>query len=296
MGIKWIVTDMDGTLLNRAQQITQRTKDALIEWQKQGVKVILASGRSNKRLETYGKQLELQQYGGYFIEVNGMAIQEVATGKREIFGRLNQAQIHEIFTCLQELGAEIQGYLDDTIYYHIPEQLWEVKKQYRKLHEIAEAYPWLGGDFTPVADVRNGYPHQYAVTQASQMADTLNKIAANQEPEWIAAHYKIIKERLQENFEVVQVTERIIEFTPKGITKGNALKRLMDHHGVQTDEVLVFGDGENDLSMFEQVKYCIAMGNALDLVKEKAYDLTSSHEEDGLAAGLKKYSELFERS
>ena len=291
--IKWIVTDMDGTLLNRAQEITPKVKEALIACQKQGVKVILASGRSRTRLKPYGEQLEMQKYGGYFIEVNGMAIQELATGSRTIYGRLNKEQIQRIFACLHELGAEIQGYLDDTIFFHIPDALLEVKSNYRKENNIPEDFPWLGGDFIPVSDVRNGYPYQYAIREVSQMPDALNKIAANQEPEWIAAHAKIIKERLSDQFEVVQVTERIIEFAPKGISKGNALQRLMQKHAIQKDEVLVFGDGENDLSMFDQVLYSVAMGNALELVKEKAFDQTTSHEEDGVAAGIANYQSLF---
>lgn len=46
MNIKAIVMDMDGTLLNSKDKISQKTKDALIECQKNGIKIVLASGRN----------------------------------------------------------------------------------------------------------------------------------------------------------------------------------------------------------------------------------------------------------
>ena len=55
---------------------------------------------------------------------------------------------------------------------------------------------------------------------------------------------------------------------------------------------MVFGDGENDVTMFGCVKYGIAMGNALDFVKKCAFDVTSSNDEDGLVAALEKYGVL----
>ena len=57
--MKWIALDMDGTLLDGEDRILPRTKECLIECQKRGVRVILASGRSYTRLMPYARQLEL---------------------------------------------------------------------------------------------------------------------------------------------------------------------------------------------------------------------------------------------
>lgn len=74
MSIKWIVTDMDGTLLNSSERITDRTREALIACQKKGIRLILASGRSYVRLLPYAEQLEMKNYEGCFIEINGLAL------------------------------------------------------------------------------------------------------------------------------------------------------------------------------------------------------------------------------
>ena len=63
----------------------------------------------------------------------------------------------------------------------------------------------------------------------------------------------------------------------------------MDRHGISPEEVVVFGDGENDISMFLESSASVAMGNATDDVKRKAAYVTSSNTENGIAAFLKKY-------
>ena len=71
--IKAIVMDMDGTLLDSNNKILPETKKALIDLEKKGVSLILASGRSYTRLLPYAKELEMDKYHGYLLEVDGIA-------------------------------------------------------------------------------------------------------------------------------------------------------------------------------------------------------------------------------
>ena len=57
--LKMIIMDMDGTLLNSEGIISERTYNALIKAQEKGIKVVLASGRSWKTLQAFGKQLKM---------------------------------------------------------------------------------------------------------------------------------------------------------------------------------------------------------------------------------------------
>ena len=61
MNVKWIVTDMDGTLLNGRDEIGARTKEALMVCQKKGIRLILASGRSYVRQMPYARELVLKE-------------------------------------------------------------------------------------------------------------------------------------------------------------------------------------------------------------------------------------------
>ena len=63
--IQMIVMDMDGTLLTSDNTISPKTKEMLLQVQKQGVRLVLASGRSYCKLLEYAKELQMDTYGGY---------------------------------------------------------------------------------------------------------------------------------------------------------------------------------------------------------------------------------------
>lgn len=62
MKYKLLVLDLDGTLTNNRKEITDRTRLSLIEAQKKGVKLVLASGRPTYGIVPLAEKLEMQQY------------------------------------------------------------------------------------------------------------------------------------------------------------------------------------------------------------------------------------------
>lgn len=294
MAIKWIVTDMDGTLLDSNDKIMPMTKRCLKKCQQQGIKLILASGRSYSRLKPYVRELEMEKYGGSLIEVNGMAINHLGQGKRTIFGRLQRTDIEELFPFLQSLDIEVQCYRDESLYSWIPESQIPLKEQERKERALPEDYPWIGGAWSWVTDSRSGYPDQKLLSSIEEVPDELNKLGCLGAPEYMEKVFQILVEKYGSSYEIVRTCPRLIEISPKGITKGKALKRYMEQENISPDEVLVFGDGENDVDMFRQVKYSIAVGNAADFVKAQAYGVTAGNCEEGLAKAISMFVELGE--
>lgn len=65
----------------------------------------------------------------------------------------------------------------------------------------------------------------------------------------------------------------------------------MEILNIKKEETIAIGDDINDLSMFEQVGYKVAVDNAIDVVKEKADEITLSNDEDGVAVFLDKLIE-----
>ena len=81
-----------------------------------------------------------------------------------------------------------------------------------------------------------------------------------------------------------------LEILPKGASKYNAIIKLANYLNISTEEIMVFGDGLNDLEMIEKCKHGVAMANALDEVKEKATYITKkSNEELGVIDFLNDY-------
>lgn len=75
---------------------------------------------------------------------------------------------------------------------------------------------------------------------------------------------------------------------PLNMSKASGLSAFLEKTGLKADEVLFFGDGQNDLEMFDCVGLSIAMGNAVDELKEKADYVTSTLENHGIAQALQE--------
>ena len=74
-----------------------------------------------------------------------------------------------------------------------------------------------------------------------------------------------------------------LEFMNKEVDKGASLTRLANILGVKIEEVIAIGDSYNDLTMIKAAGLGVAMGNAVDAVKEIANLITTSNEENGVA-------------
>lgn len=300
MSIKAIVCDMDGTLLNSEGSIDSSTSEKLIDLQHNGVKLILASGRSYIRLLPDALSLQMEHYGGRLIDVNGSSIYNVQTEQRQRIGIMNQDIINDLNAFFQLFDVEIQYSQDATIYTYLTDSIYDIKRNIRGEMRLPDDYPWTGGMHSWLCDTRDGYPVQIMVRDIRETPTFCNKISIVQEP----AYMNFVRDILPNNpiwhrYEYVFSDERKLEITNKGITKGNALNILLENLDLQQNEIAVFGDSENDISMFEAKEYSFAMENALPIAKEKARFTTSSNNDSGIyhtiqrleAQGLFHYQE-----
>lgn len=81
MNYQMLVLDLDGTLTNSRKELTEPTRQALIEIQEAGKKVVLASGRPTYGIVPLSNALDLSKYGGYMLSFNGGRITQCSTGK-----------------------------------------------------------------------------------------------------------------------------------------------------------------------------------------------------------------------
>ncbi|MDA1476614.1 Cof-type HAD-IIB family hydrolase [Bacillus changyiensis] len=77
--------------------------------------------------------------------------------------------------------------------------------------------------------------------------------------------------------------KHIIEILPDMSGKGRALKELAKHYGIDKKDIYAIGDSPNDLSMFEEAGHRIAMGNAINELKQMSTFITKSNDENGVA-------------
>lgn len=86
---------------------------------------------------------------------------------------------------------------------------------------------------------------------------------------------------------VQQSGEAYLEITSKAAQKSQGIKYIMTQEGLKKADCAAFGDGHNDLAMFEAVAFPIAMANAVTELKDKASFVTKTNTEHGVAYGIK---------
>jgi hypothetical protein len=80
-----------------------------------------------------------------------------------------------------------------------------------------------------------------------------------------------------------------LDFVALGVDKGLAVRELSKTIGVPVSQIVTLGDMENDVPMFHQAGFSIAMGNASDTVKQEARATTLTNDEDGFAAAVERF-------
>ena len=108
-------------------------------------------------------------------------------------------------------------------------------------------------------------------------------------PENIDSALPNLPKDLRDKFDCIRSEKWFFEFMNPLATKGNAVIELGKHLGISADEILTAGDQNNDLSMIEKGGFSIAMGNAIDTIKEKADYITDTNNNDGLAKAIEQF-------
>ena len=102
MEYQMLVLDLDGTLTNSRKELTEPTRQALLEIQKMGKKVVLASGRPVNGVLPLAQKLDLHKYGSYILSFNGARITQCSTGEAIYNKTLPPEVIAPIYQFVQE--------------------------------------------------------------------------------------------------------------------------------------------------------------------------------------------------
>ena len=230
MTIKAIVLDIDGTLLTSDKQISPVTKAALIKAQEQGIKVILASGRPTKGMYHLAEELQMNQYEGYLLSYNGATVTDCKTG--EVL--FNQAMS-------VETGQRILEHLKnfDVIPMINDDRFMYVNDVYNNTLHLPD------GDFNIIQyESRGGNFNLYEVDDLAAFADfPLNKILIAAQPAYLQEQHKNIYQPFEEIVTAAFSAPFYFEFTDKGIDKAKALGTVLPKLGIESAEVIAFGDG-----------------------------------------------------
>ena len=267
MSYKIIVLDLDGTLLNSKKEITPATKEALIDIQKAGKKVVLASGRSEHGVISYAEELELDKYGSYVLSYNGARIRQCASDELNYNLTIPNGIIQPIFDIVKEYPDVDLG-IDtvDTYYYGICQNPFNELES--RLCDI------------PLVYMEN-------LPQAATFP--INALLITGEPDTLV----IIEERLKgiygDQYGIFRSEPFYLRVMPPNVDKAQSLQRLLLQMGLTREKMICCGDGYNDKSMIEFAGLGVAMENARAETKAAANFITKSNEEEGILYVIERF-------
>lgn len=279
--LKMIAADIDGTLINDEGTISPRTCQALIHAQRQGIRMVIATGRGIPYTARQQKQLEMDRFpGNYIIGLNGQTICSIPHGSLWQGPRIPASRMPPILKLARDWGLEALCYAGDSRYHYVPPDFNRKKEAWLKEHgsQACHDFEAVLGDRIPVPSWDAPFPGD------------VDKVAFLHTPLYLNQVLPLVRRALNPGLQALLTKPNWLEIFPAGIGKGAALKRIMEETGIGRDQAAVFGDGENDMDMFRAVTYSFAMGNAPDAVKKAAYAVTGSNNQDGIAAALKSFT------
>ena len=264
---QWLVLDMDGTLLDNKKRLLPSTYNALMAVQREGVKLVIATGRPTFGCMSVVEQLELQKYDGYLFSYNGGKVTSCQTG-----------QVHARRTIPLDLLPSI---------YRIAKEYQLPLLTYRRNEIVAECddNQWL----LWTSEVNHQMPIRVvpslleAVTREPFMYTIIGEEAELQKVE---SHLQTLYPS-ELGFRISD--QHYLDIVPKEVDKGSALQFLLKDQEASSETVIAVGDSYNDMSMLAVAGLGVAMSNAPEAVKRVADYITKSNDEDGIYHLVNKF-------
>ena len=271
MEIKCLAFDVDGTLTNDDKKIDERTKASIFEAREKGIHIVISTGRNKQGCEWIYKELNLEKGNHYLLLINGQEIYDFKnkTYIKDRFIEIDDCfKIEEVakkYNCLARFTFENEAYFYGSFSSYIREIL-------RKVRNCKKKGSMIKG---------TTYTYKKVPYKHYEFKKACNKVVFFNDPSFFKKHLKDIQNDLKD-FECMMVAGYWMEIMPKGVNKGKALETICDMNDFSMENVMAFGDSQNDISMLEKAGRGVAMGNALKEVKEMADLVTLDNNSNGI--------------
>lgn len=271
MSIKLIALDLDGTMLNSAKHISERTRKALEAAAEKGVHIVVATGRPFAALPKDVFDIHAIRY---MLTSNGAAITDLE--KNEIFYEncLDTGTVEAAVEMLKDTDYILEGFIGGKAY--IEKEYYDhVKKTGRSFRDV-----------NYILDTRN--PIEDLCGFLLEHREHVENINVNFED---VSCKPALREMLLTlpNATITTSFKNNMEIGGPTTSKAEALRQLGRLLGVHKDEMLAAGDSPNDMAMLKEAGIAVVMGNGEEEVKAVADYITSDNDHDGVGEAVEKF-------
>ena len=258
---KLIVSDFDGTLVNKEDEIPTSTVMVIDNLRRKGYKFGIATGRSIKSIIDYNHDFH---FIDYIISSNGAYIYD--TEKEKVIYKKN--------ILISNVKKIVNRFYDDAIIYLTDNNTWNLISSESAYEEDYDVIKVDDYDKFIEENKTNIYKIEMYFKNKDDLKEALDEIEK----------YNIkVKVNMQ-----INEHRNILEITHQDVDKFEGLMKVCNKLKITKDDVIAFGDGYNDIKLIDNVGIGVAVENAVDEVKKVAKDITDSCYNKGVEKYLKK--------
>lgn len=243
---KLVALDLDGTLLDDKGRISARDVKALNAFSRKGGMVVLSSGRMTGCVEPFAGLLGLDCS---VISYNGAMVRLTEREGRKLLYHepLESSYSDRIVDFCEREGYLLNYYLDDLLY----------ARGDASLRRYAEIYSGQTKAVYRFVDNLSGFRGK-SPTKLILITDSSGPDKSRTR-DFLYGYFEGAMGRF---VNVARTNPEYLEFFSKKTDKGVALGRLAGHYSIRREEIIAFGDGENDIPMLEYAGLSVAPSNS----------------------------------
>ena len=235
------VFDMDDTLLGPDKKISPENRQALDHLRAAGVEVVIASGRFQANIAIFEEGLG---FHGWIISSGGAVVSHAKTGEMIHEITVPQDLALELFHRGREAGISLIGYHKSGIFCDAQTEWTELYK-----HRTGQV---------PIADI------------GALIETGLEKLIWTTAPERIAELTPRLQDEYRGRLYVVNTERAMLEFLNPKVNKALAVEVLARRLTIPKEEILAFGDGNNDVPLLEWAGMSVAMAHGREAARRAA--------------------------
>ena len=264
MSYRLIALDIDGTIRSRDRPISDKTRESIERVKQAGATVTLATGRTYWSAVRSSAELAITNPIASF---QGAQVSDPTTHRVMWHQPLTAAMARMALDALQEWSVEIVAYHKDEVYVS---EMTRFAEGYRERNLISVE---LVDDLLHLVDWN------------------LTRLMAAADEEVIRDLNDHLNRTIGDDLYITRSLPNFCEILNPAGGKEKALSWICDYLGIDHSETLVFGNGYNDVRMLEWAALGVAVGDAVEEVKEVADIISPDLENDGVAQTLDKMLE-----
>jgi len=269
MAYEILALDIDGTITDSKRELPEAVRQGLIDIQKAGKKIVLATGRADSGVAGLIKELEMDKYGSFVATYNGAKLRQCDTGEvisNQTFPQEMIRPVFEVIRCYPDV--DMTTVTTDAMYCY---------------------YKNEPNPYTALESGICGFPMTRQEDLPSFIDFPVNAFLVTAEPTVLVKVCEQLNMIFSSVLDIYLSDPYFLEVMPKNIDKANSLQILCDHLGLTRENVIACGDGQNDISMIQFAGLGVAMDNASEKVKASADYITRSNDDYGVLHVIEKF-------